>query len=228
MRARICTVTLALGALLFLGGASKDGGCGQGLDNRPGDPGIDVGGVAGALWDVSYTDQLEVRIKNAAGAVATKTFSLAAGGVFDVEGVPIDLTKLCERPDVACPNEIFPHQVKMTQPGNQLHLLYTTYNKTGPLGELTQQTLIGNVDSDDDFSIALGIGAATNGVCGLLAVSYATGHIFGDSADPPVGNRLAGEIVTAYSGGCVLVGTNGTAAAGGTVELRFPFSATRH
>jgi hypothetical protein len=225
-RARMLTGVLALGSLMLLCGAEK-GGCGEGLDNRPGEPGIDVGGAEGAPWTITYSDVVTVKVKNAAGAVVTKTVSLAAGGVFDVEGVEVNLTDLCAREDVACPSEVFPKEVMMTQPGSKLHLLYVTYNPVGPLKELQEVTLLGNVDSDFDFSIALGIGAAAGGVCGLLGVSYATGHIASDGGDPPVGNHLEGEIVTAYSGGCVLIGTAGTAAAGVTVEIRIPFYGDR-
>lgn len=223
---RAMAVVLSIGALTLLQGAEK-GGCGQGLDNRPGEPGIDVGGTAGAKWTVTYQDTMEVVVKNGGAVLATHSFAAATGGTFDLEGTTIDLTNLCQRSDVACPNEVFPHEVTMTQPGNKLHLLYVSFNKEGPLGDLSQATLLGNVDSDDDFSIALGIGAATNGVCGLLSASYATGHIDGDGGDPPLGTSLSGDIVTVYTGGCLLVGTSGTAGAGLTIEVRIPFSATR-
>lgn len=226
-RAKTTTVLLSLGALLLLRGVGEDGGCGQGLDNKAGIPGINVGGVEGARWTVAYDDQVTVKIKNAAGVVTTKTFSWAAGGIFDMEGVQVDLRGLCEREDVACPNEVFPHEVVMTQPGTEQHLLYVTFSPEGPLGDLSQTTLVGNVDSEQDFSIALGIKAAALGTCGLLGVSYATGHILTEEevngGDPTLGFQMQGEIVTAYSGGCVI----GNAAGGGTVELRVPFDAQR-
>jgi len=198
------------------------------MDNRPGENGADVGGKTGALWKVKYSDKMEVKIKSAAGGVVTENIAIATGGVFDYEGTQIDLTQLCEREDVACPDEVFPAEVKMTQPGNNMHLLYVSFNKEGPLGDLQDATLLGNVDSDFDFSIALGIGAAAAGTCGLLGVSYATGHITTSGTEGvPVGKQLSGNIVVSYSGGCVLVGTGGAAAAGGTLELRIPFDAER-
>jgi hypothetical protein len=225
----VLTVLLAATALCLLRGAGKEGGCGQGLDNRAGEPGVDVGGKDGARWNVDYSDTIQVKITGAGGAVVTHDFTVAGGGLFDVEGTQIDLGKLCEREDVACPHEVFPSEVKMTQPGDQLHLLYVNFNAEGPLGELKDTTLLGNVDSDHDFSIALGIGAAAApGLpCALLGVSYATGHIDNDGGDPPVGTSLSGDIVTGYAGGCVLIGSSGTASAGVSVELRVPFTATR-
>lgn len=229
VRTRLLTLLLAAAALCLLRGAASEGGCGQGLDNRPGEPGIEVGGKDGAAWKVEYSDTIQVKVTGAGGAVVTHNLTVAGGGLFDVEGQQIDLGKLCEREDVACPQEVFPAEVKMTQPGDQLHLLYVNFNAEGPLGELKETTLLGNVDSDDDFSIALGIGAAAApGLpCALLSVSYATGHIEGDGGDPPRGTSLTGDIVTGYAGGCVLLGSGGGAGVGVSVELRVPFSATR-
>lgn len=216
----------SLSMLLLMGAAAPKQGCGQGLDNRAGEPGINVGGSSGAMWQLSYQDQVEVIVKRGGVVVATQYASAAAGGEIDIDGIKVDLAALCAREDVACPHEVFPRQVRMTQPGAQLHLLYVEYNKTGPLAEVADQTLLGNVDSDFDFSIALGIGGALAGPCGLLSVSYATGNISG-AGDPPIGQSLAGDIVTAYHGACVVSGVNGAAAAGLTVELRVPFTGTR-
>ena len=225
MRSSLLAI-LAVASLTVLMGA-KEGGCGQGLDNRPGDPGIDVGGATGATWAVSYSKNVKVIVKDAGGIVATHDVVVGAGASFDVGGVTINLDQYCARPDVVCPYDVFPAQVRMTQPGSDLHLLYVQYKPKGPLAGLGSVTLLGNVDSDDDFSIALGIGAAGSGQCGLLAISYATGHIDGNGATTPRGVSLDGEIVTGYAGGCVVAGAGGAAAAGLTVELRIPFSAVR-
>lgn len=219
-------VPLIVVSLLFLQGANK-GGCGDGLDNRAGEPGVDVGGAAGAEWDLTYSGSMEVVVKNGAALVATEQILRAVGGTFDVDGITVDLQQLCQRSDVACPDEVFPPRVTMTQPGNELHLLKVEFNKEGPLGELAETTLVGNVDSDFDFSIALGIGAAAAPPCGLLSVSYATGAIEHDGDDPPRGSSLAGEIVTAYTGGCLVSGDGGAVGGGLTVELRLPFTGTR-
>lgn len=224
-RFKILTVILSVTSIVFLLGANE-GGCGAGLDNRPGEPGIDVGGLQGAEWNMQYMDTMEVRIKNAGGVIATEKISVAAGGKFKLNGTTVDLGKLCERGDIACPDEVFPKRVTMRQPGVDKHLLYVSFNPVGPLKDLQEKTLLGNVDSDSDFSIALGVGAAGAGVCGLLSVSYATGHIEADG-NPPMGTSINGDIVTAYSGACLLAGTQGAAAAGLTVELRIPFTGNR-
>lgn len=220
-------VLAVLAMTLLLGAKTGDEGCGGGLDNRPGEKGIDVGGLSGAMWQVTYQDKMEVKVKKGAAIIATHNFAAATGGTFKVDGVDVDLTKFCGRDDVACPHELFPQQVKMTQPGYNLHFLYVTFNPVGPLKSLTEKTLVGNVDSDHDFSIALGIGAAAAGVCGLIGVSYATGHIQGNNDDPPIGTDLSGHIVTEYAGGCALLGAAGGAGAGLTVQVKVPFSAVR-
>ncbi len=75
-RYKLITVVLSVTSVVFLmGAAPPEGGCGAGLDNRQGEPGIDVGGKAGADWSMNYSDQLEVRIKNAGGPTRSWTFS---------------------------------------------------------------------------------------------------------------------------------------------------------
>lgn len=216
----------ALFALSLTMGANQ-GGCGQGLDNRPGDPGIDVGGAAGAKWAVSYGTTMEVTVKGAAGVVNKYTLPMGAGGTFEVAGVKVDLKEMCARGEVACPQDVFPAEVTMTQPGQDLHFLYVNFNRKGPLMTAQPTTLVGNVDSDDDFSIALGVTGATTGNCGLLGVSYATGHIQADLLKATRGVALSGDIVTAYSGACAAGNQAGAAAAGLTVEFRLPLTALR-
>jgi hypothetical protein len=217
----------ALLGLALLSGADGQMGCGQGLDNRKGDPGIDVGGVAGAKWQVNYGTTMTVEVKGGAGGVSRYTLPMAAGGTFKVENITVDLKQMCARGEIACPQDVFPAEVTMTQPGNERHLLYVTYQPKGPLAQVGQATLLGNVDSDDDFSIALGIGGAGAGNCGLLGVSYATGRLQPDLLNSTRAVALTGEIVTAYSGGCAVAGQGGAVGAGVTVELRLPFTGTR-
>lgn len=217
---------LAALTLTTLMGANE-GGCGQGLDNRPNQPGVDVGGTAGASWQVSYGGQMEVTVKGGAGTVMSKKMiTVAQGGSFEVAGISVDVKAMCARGDMACPQDVFPAEVTMTQPGNDRHLLFVTYNRKGPLALVGQQTLLGNVDSDNDFSIALGVGAAGQGNCGLLGVSYATGHI---TVDPLTqrGIGMSGDLVTSYSAGCVAAGQGGAGAAGLTVEFRLPITTLR-
>ncbi len=222
-------IVALLSLTMLLGAKTEDEqqGCGGGLDNRPGEPGTNVGGALGANWKIKYGDTVQVRVLKAGVAVATKSIAWAAGGTFKVDGQEVDLRKLCERGDVACPEQVFPEQVRMTQPGQDLHFLKVNFNKIGPLKEIKDLTLLGNVDSDSDFSIFLGVGAAANGACGLLSASYARGHIAGDKSDPPIGKSLDGSIVTVYSGACALIGVAAGAGAGLQVELKLPFSGTR-
>ena len=205
----------------------EGGGCGDGLQNRPGEPGIDVGGVQGAEWKMKYSDIIQVTVKNASGVVASYNLSRAVGGSFDLAGEAVDLREMCDRGEVTCPDEIFPGVVKMTQPGMDRHLLYVDYAMPGPDGAPVSRTLVGNVDSDWDMSIALGVGLGGGGACGLLSASYFNGHVNDTGVEPPMGATLQGDIVTVYSGACLLSGKSGLAAGALTVEVRVPTFADR-
>jgi hypothetical protein len=115
MRSSLMAI-LAVAALTVLTGA-KEGGCGQGLDNRPGDPGIDVGGTTGATWAVTYSKTVKVIVKDAGGIVATHDVVVGAGASLEVGGVSIDLDQYCARPDVVCPHDVFPAESKRRTAG---------------------------------------------------------------------------------------------------------------
>ena len=195
-------------------------GCGEGLQNRPGEPGLDVGGINGATWAMTYNPQIEVTVKGTAGVISRKLLPFGAGSTFVVGTKTINLVELCNRGDVACPNDVLPAAVRMTQPSADRHFLQVTINTKGPLGKIQQAVLPGNVDSDNDFSVFLGVTAAAAGPCGLLGVSYATGQIRSDALNAARGVSLTGDIVTGYSGGCLIGDPNAAGAAGVTVELR--------
>lgn len=218
---RYSLMILAVISFALLSGF-EGGGCGDGLQNRPGEPAIDVGGVQGAEWKLKYSDIIQVTVKNAAGVVANYNLSRAAGGTFSLAGEVVDLREVCDRGEVTCPDEIFPGVVKMTQPGMEGHLLYVDYAMPNQDGKPVSRTLLGNVDSDRDISIALGVGLGGGGACGLLSVSYFNGHVNDNGGDPPIGATLQGDIVTAYSGTCLLAGKGGLAAGALTVEIRIP------
>jgi hypothetical protein len=223
---RAIVVTLSIAALGLLQGAAR-GGCGG---NEPGVPGIEVGGEQGADWEISYQDTMKVTIKKAGAVVASHDLSVAAGGIFKLDGVDIDINKdVCQRSEIACPSEVFPKIVRMTQPGNDLHYLRMAFEKEGPLGKLTDATLLGNVDSHQAFRIELGIKAAALGSCGLLGYSYADGVIREEpNSDPLRGVEIEdGWITTAYAGGCILAGHAGAVGAGLEVEIKIPFTGKR-
>lgn len=206
---------------------ANEGGCGTGLNNIPGEPGLDVGGVPGATWQMTYSDQISVTVKGAAGVIAQKTLSMGSGGTFVVGGVTIDLKALCARGDIACPSDVLPATVRMNQPGADRHYLQVSFNRKGPLAVLSEAVLGGNVDSTRAFAVFLGVGAAASGNCGLLGVSYANGQLVPDLLLSTRAVALNGQIITGYTGGCVVGSANAAAAAGLTVEFRQPISGLR-
>ncbi len=225
-RFRVPLALLAILSFIMLSGF-EGGGCGEGLNNRVGEPGINVGGLHGADWNLTIGDVMNVRVKNASGVVADYTINRVTGGSFSLEGETVDLRAMCERGEIVCPDEMFPSKVRMSQPGLEMHLLYVSYAHPGPDGKSAKHTLIGNVDSDWDMSVALGAGITGGGPCAMLSYSYFGGHIEATGDNPPMGTGLAGDIVTSYSGACLLGGTKGAAAGGLTVELRMPVSGHR-
>ena len=106
---------LAVLSFVFLSGF-EGGGCGEAFDNRPGEPAVDVGGLHGADWTLSYVDKMSVRVTNASGVVANHALSRVAGGSFSLEGETVDLREMCARGEIVCPDEIFPGLVRMSQP----------------------------------------------------------------------------------------------------------------
>jgi hypothetical protein len=203
-----------------LGGAAETKGC----INRPGEPGLELGGSTGAVWLLDVGDRLTVTVRSGGATVRQHDLIWGAGARFDLDGVSVDLDALCARPDVACPQEVFPGTITMTQPGSDRHLVNLSYNPEGPLASVDEATLLGNLDSDGNLRVFLGVGAAATGSCGLLSVSYATGRVTSDRSLPERGVAIQGEIIVGMAAGCV---SGASAATGLTLELRLAYSATR-
>lgn len=202
-------------------------GCGPGLANEPGIPGLDVGGADGADWNVRFTDPLTITVTDAYGAASVSRLPMS-GGSFQVGQAAISLGGLCDRSDIVCPQSVIPLRVTLTQTDPMLHLLVLRVNPKGPLALLPQPTRIGNVDSVGGFAVLLDAGLAGMGTCGLLGLSVAKGTITRDPQDPSRGIALQGDIAVGYGGGCVVQGnTAGVTGAGVKVELKVGFSATR-
>lgn len=207
--------------------AFMSAGCGPGLMNEPGLPGLDVGGASGATWNVAFTDPITITVTDAYGVASVSRLPMA-GGNFQVGQAAIALDGLCSRSDIVCPQNVFPLNVTLTQTDPMLHILAVRVNPKGPLALLPQPSRIGNVDSFGGFAVLLDAGLAGMGTCGLLGLSTAKGTITKDPQDPSRGIALSGEISVGYAGGCVVLGnTMGVTGAGIKVELKLGFSATR-
>ena len=175
----------------------------------PGQPAPDMTGQ----WLVDYDDTLSFRI-GIGGATYDGVVS-AAGGTITIEhaGRPISFELACERPEVVCPSEVFPGEVRLTQRDpNYLRRVWVTIPsqrcqgalRTPLPGECGTNTL--NPDCDmvcdgtvivesadafgwlspegDTYDVLLGAGVATNGFnCALLGLSTAHGDVVTTGSD---------------------------------------------
>ncbi len=202
-------------------------GCDPGGGGVPLDPGVDVGGTAGARWNISYGSTLNVRVSGPAGEISRQTMQ-PDNGTFTLGTTTLNIRDVCARSDLACPQDVFPGQVTVTQPGYDMHLLFIDHGLKGPLSAVGNDRLLGNVDSSHEVAIALGVGPAGQGSCGLLGVSYATGQIQLDPNVPIRGLGLTGgRVTTSYSAPCLMGSKDPTGVANLTVEFDLPMSATR-
>lgn len=197
------------------------------------DPGVDVGGKQGAWWMVSNDDTMTVMIRGAAGEISRSSVRTTSGS-FTLGSVSIDVEQLCARMDIVCPKDVFPPEIMLTQPQNDHHILFATYSRKGPLAAVSDSTLLGSMaragtDMGLSFAIALGVGSAGQGACGLLGVSYATGKLRkGPLPEDPQregGVAMQGTLVTSYTAGCIAGAQAGVE--GLSVELQMGFRAER-
>lgn len=63
--------------------ACVSAGCGPGLMNEPGVPGLDVGGPSGADWSVAFNDPITVTVTDVAGVARVSRLPMT-GGDFQV------------------------------------------------------------------------------------------------------------------------------------------------
>lgn len=177
----------------FLMGAK--GGCGGAAFSKTDAP--DVSGT----WNIAYDDKLGVEVT--VGGKVYKQDLGAAGGKFTInhEGKPIEFNLDCSRPEVVCPSEAWPKQVKIEQRSAEYdHQMVVTLPLQSCSGKLVEPAPgkcgdgtsnpkcekvcdgtvtvkstehFGVIEEDGSrFSFLLGAGVASNGVnCILLGIS---------------------------------------------------------
>lgn len=230
----LLTLSAALLVPVLMG--AKGEGCGGG-DNTifSKSPAPDMAGT----WLVSYDDRLDVEI-TLGGATYTAQLGAQGGMVeIDHEGQPFTFNLDCAREEVVCPSEvwpaevsfrqdnaIYPHRVWLQVPDQQCDgdLVDPDPAECGPdtnnpecdpvcQGEVTTTTkeAFGTIDeAGENFDVALGVGAASNGVnCLLVGGSYVDGALetegTSDDGDwEAVGST--GDVITIYTGGCLWAG----------------------
>lgn len=177
----------------FLMGAK--GGCGGAAFST-----TDAPAVTGN-WNITYDDKLGVEVT--IGGKVYKQDLGAAGGKFTInhDGKPIEFNLDCNRPEVVCPSEAWPKQVKIEQRSAEYdHQMVVTLPHQSCSGKLVEPAPekcgagtnnpkcdkvcdgtvtvmntehLGVIEEDGSgFSFLLGAGVASNGVnCILLGVS---------------------------------------------------------
>ncbi len=163
------------------------------------DPAPDVEGQ----WSVAYDNTMDITVK-VGGAVYQKTLPGTGGAfVIDHAGTQLMFDIDCSRPEVICPNEVWPTQVSIDQrdPMFQHRMWVKIPTQTcsgqtvapkpsecgaGTLNPDCKPICMGTVttgsadafgliaENGSNFNLLLGGGVATNGInCALLGVSWA-------------------------------------------------------
>lgn len=230
---------LALGLSPFLMAPSCGGG---------GDP-TNVPDVGGA-WSLTFADDLAFEV-DIGGTIYNPTL---AGGSDQItvthDGMPVSFNVDCARDLIACPSELLPPVVTLTQARanpRSVSLSVTESSCRGGeivegmcTGTLVEQTSTreGSISEDGrSFTIVLGGGAAVAGSCALLTISLAEGD-FTTSGSAAGGDLRAesimnGTLSTAFGGGCLVVGMADldpaleAAAVGASIKMTSSFTATR-
>jgi hypothetical protein len=190
-------------------------------------------------WSVAYDDALDVEI-TIGGATYAETLGAQGGVVtINHNGKPFTFNLDCSREAVVCPSEVWPSEVGFRQDNPKFpHRVWlqiptqscattlvepdpsscgpnTSNPECAPVcdGEVvtSYKEAFGTIDNaGDSFTVALGVGLASNGVnCLLLGGSYAEGDLQttgGADEDSWEAVATEGDVVTIYSGGCLWAG----------------------
>jgi len=225
----MATLSLGLLALCLLTGAgecplttdpSQSGGDGTG------GPAVDIGGSSGAVWELTYASQVRVTLRSKTQTAST-TAQPGTDGAVSLLGRTIDLTTLCWRTDVVCPDQVLTTHTSLVQSSSDRFLV--GFNRKGPLAALTQQGLVGTLQGAA-LSVPMGMNASKADPCTLVvgSVINATATVASDS-DPqaPRAEEMSGLVTLRYSGQCVALGGSGALYDDDQLELALQFSGSR-
>ena len=201
-------------------------------------------------WELTFNNDLTVEV-DIGGAVYNPTLAAGSSKVtVEHDGKPVDYTVDCSSQFIACPSELLPGNVQITQKvnnPNSISLEITEQQCRGGdvvegecTGALVTSSTIRNgtiANDGNSFSLVLGGGAVGRDGCALLAISVAKGQLktTGSAADGTLAAEeiVEGELVTAYGGGCLVVNQVDLdpalegAAVGASVQLRSTYTARR-
>jgi hypothetical protein len=214
-------------------GGGSEGGSGGGAD-------IDLGGVKGATWKLTYGDQLLVTLRQG-GQVASTSVKRATGGMVHLLGNTVDLTTFCWRTDAVCPSQVLTGKTSVVQPSNLDGRFVIGFARRGPLAGVQLAGLVGKLESWD---LTIPLGGAANGksdpctlVMGSTILATASpsssttvdAGAKGGTADGGArATSLKGRVTLGFKGTCFLLGAgSGAVDSSATIELSSGFSGLR-
>ncbi len=224
--ARILRVAIAALSLTVLLGAD----CPLAIDTGQGGNGggaggvgdaLDIGGGAGAVWQVETGDKLLVTLVTADGRSESAQVEVGRGDV-TLLGRTIGVADLCWRPEIACPQHVLAKATAIRQDASAVQL---TYNPRGPLAQLGGKALAGQL-SGKELLVPLGVGNASIGICGLLSTSAIGGTAFSAGADGTA-TAMSGRVAVTYGGTCVAMSGAAAMSADDVLQISAAFDAVR-
>jgi hypothetical protein len=131
-------------------------------------PGVDVGGVSGAAWTLSYDKNLVVTLRSG-GKVASDTVALGRHSVTLLDRT-IRVGDFCWRTDTICPQQVLPALTTILQPTDNQVML--DFIRRGPLaGFAPDARLLGTLDGSE-LSVPLATNHTLAGMCALQPRSF--------------------------------------------------------
>lgn len=218
-------------------GGSAGGGSGSGAE-------IDLGGAAGASWQLTYGDQLQVTLRDG-GKVASTSIKRATGGLVHLLGNTIDLTTFCWRTDAVCPSQVLTSKTSVVQPSNLGGRFVIGFARRGPLAGVKLAGLVGKLDrwdltiplggaangKADPCTLVLGstiLATASPGVTATVDAGADAGAKDGGAPSQERATRLTGRVTLGFKGTCFLLGAgSGAVDPTATIELSNGFSGVR-
>jgi len=189
---------------------------------------IDLGGTAGAIWQVTFSTNVLLSLK-ASGQTYSTQVPITSSYV-SLSGSQVHVNYFCTRQDTLCPSSLLPPQPGILQDAATPGYVLVGFNRVGPLAILKNQSgLIGSL-SGNLLSIPLGtigLSGTQGNDCVLLNTSMLEATAGSFSSGGKVANSLDGYVILSYTSDCFNLGGISTVQPGAVVEMNMSFTAKR-